>query len=337
MLYLKYTGLILLALFGMLCIHMYSPDLPRDIVDARYSNSASQFLVNENDLRIHFRDEGNQNGHPIVLVHGAFSSLHAFESWSQILGDQFRIISLDLPGHGLTGATPTGDYSNDLQLNVINAISQHLGLSKFTIGGNSMGGGVSWQYALKYPERIASLILVDSSGPRHWHTTAGDKGSDSRAPLVTRLLGQNWFRAIATNLNPYYLAKQGLASAYHQQQAITEELIDRYVDLNLRAGTRQAILSRTQNRQSAPSERLDPGHLVQPTLILWGQEDHWIDLSYGYRFASVIANSQLIIYPEVGHLPMEEVPDISAQHVRKFLNDLNQGRPADMINPRVAL
>ncbi|MDE0759057.1 MAG: alpha/beta hydrolase [Pseudomonadales bacterium] len=337
MLYLKYTGLILLALFGMLCLHMYSPDLPRDIVDARYSSPASQFLVSEKGLRIHFRDEGNQNGHPIVLVHGAFSSLHAFESWSRILGDQFRIISLDLPGHGLTGATPSGDYSNGLQLDVVNAVSQHLGLSKFTIGGNSMGGGVSWRYALKYPERIAALILIDSSGPAHWHTTAEDNDSDSRKPLVTRLLGQNWFRAIAANLNPYYLVKQGLASAYHQQQTITEALIDRYVDLNLRAGTRQAILSRTQNHQSAPSERLDPSHLPHPTLILWGREDHWIDLSYGHRFASVIANSHLIVYPEVGHLPMEEVPDVSAQHVRKFLNDFNLGRPAEMINPRVAL
>jgi len=301
----------------------YSPDLPTNIVDSRYRSAASQFLLTETGVRIHFRDEGNEKGKPIVLIHGAFSSLHAFEAWSNTLGDQYRIISLDLPGHGLTGAIPGNTYSNDIHLQAVNSVSQHLQLDKFIIGGNSMGGGVSWRYALKYPDRIEAVILIASSGPMSWYNSAKEHQKTAQRPLVTQLLGKNWFRAVAESINPYYLVKWGLASAYQQQQSLTEPVIQRYTDMILRAGTRKAILSRTQARQDTYSQNLDPSSLKQPVLILWGQEDRWIDLSQGRRLASMIANSKLIVYADVGHLPMEEIPNISAKSVRNFLSELN--------------
>ncbi|MBT5604193.1 MAG: alpha/beta hydrolase [Gammaproteobacteria bacterium] len=324
--YAQYTGLILLTLFGLLCFIAYSPDLPTDIVDARYRSATSQFLLTDTGVRIHFRDEGNENGRPIILIHGAFSSLHAFEAWSNILGDQYRIISLDLPGHGLTGATPGNSYSNDIHLQAVHSVSQHLQLNRFTIGGNSMGGGVSWRYALKYPERIDAVILIASSGPMSWYKSTDEQAKTSPRPLVLQLLEQAWFRTVAESINPYYLVKWGLASAYHQQQSLTEMVIQRYTDMILRDGSRKAILSRSQSRRSTNNQSLDPSNIKQPVLILWGQEDLWIEVSQGRRLTSIIDHSQLIVYPDVGHLPMEEIPNISAKSVRNFLSELNPGK-----------
>ncbi|MGV0033428.1 MAG: alpha/beta fold hydrolase [Candidatus Azotimanducaceae bacterium WSBS_2022_MAG_OTU7] len=66
---------------------------------------------------MHYRDEGNASGYPLVLVHGSNASLHTWEPWVSLLGDDYRIISLDLPGHGLTGGVPDGDYSSAAQVN----------------------------------------------------------------------------------------------------------------------------------------------------------------------------------------------------------------------------
>ena len=326
MTYPRYAGLMVLSLLALLFVTGCSSDLPINIVENRYRSPTSQFLITEPGLRIHYRDEGDPEGQPIVLIHGAFSSLHAFEAWRAILGDQYRIISHDLPGHGLTGATPDGIYSNTIHLQAVNSVTQHLELGRFTLGGHSMGGGVSWRYALQYPERIEAVILIASSGPARWHSNSRPHENASQRPRATQLLEHKWFRAVAGNINPYYLVKWGLASAYHQQQHLTEAVTRRYTDMILRAGTRKAILARSRTRQNNDKVGLDPALLKQPVLILWGQEDRWIDISMGQRLASRIANSQLIIYPDVGHLPMEEIPSVSAKSVRDFLNELNPGR-----------
>ena len=76
------------------------------------------------------------------LVHGSNASLHTWEPWVEILGESYRIITMDLPAHGLTGAVPDKRYDSPAQLRTVDAVVRHLGLDKFTLGGNSMGGGV---------------------------------------------------------------------------------------------------------------------------------------------------------------------------------------------------
>ena len=142
--------LVLLTLIA-LGAWLYQGDLPAEAVDAKYTSPASQFLTLDDGARIHFRDEGNRTGLPIVLIHGSMASLHTWTPWVERLGKTYRIITLDLPAHGLTGAVPSGDYSGAAQLRVVQAVTTHLNLDAFVLGGNSMGGGVSWRYALKHP------------------------------------------------------------------------------------------------------------------------------------------------------------------------------------------
>ncbi len=315
-------GAVFILLIASLLMTAYQGDLPADVVDAKYVSPASQFLTLDDGARIHFRDEGRRDGTPLVLIHGSMASLHTFEPWAGILGDEYRVVTLDLPAHGLTGAVPNGDYSSDAQLKVVKAVIDHLALEQIVMGGNSMGGGVSWRFALAHPNHVLGLVLLNASGPSAWYESESSKEPKNASPLIFRLLGQSWFRAIAGRIDPYYLAVQGAESSYNGSPVVDDALIMRYYELALRAGTREAILGRFSQPFNQTRAQVDLASLTQPTLILWGREDSVIPVSAGERFHEALPNSQLIIYEDVGHVPMEEVPQQSASDVRTFIESL---------------
>ena len=313
--------MILVVAAGVL---LYKGSIPTGVVDARYSNRASQFLVTEEGARIHYRVEGNRLGRPVMLLHGSGASLHTFEPWVELLGDDFKLITLDLPGHGLTGAVPSNDYSTDAFLKAVDDVANHIGLQTFVLGGNSMGGGVSWQYALAHPEKVNALILIDSVGPPGWgkEVRSAEPAERKETVIIFELLSKPWFRSIATNLDPYYPVKQAVEVAYNYSPIVTDELIQRYCDMALRQGTREATMARFANYNELKIIPSDLESLNQPTLVLWGEDDALIDFEYADKFMQVLPNATLVSYKDVGHIPMEEIPEESATDIRKFLETL---------------
>jgi len=184
-----------------------------------------------------------------------------------------------------------------------------------------MGGGVTWQYALRHPSRVDAMILIDSTGLPEWRKSIRTDGEARETPLAFRLLQQRWFRAIAARLDPYYLVKQGLESSYNYSPVVDDELIMRYYELTLRHGTRHAILKRFDRPFNATAA-FDLSKLTQPTLVMWGKEDSLIPYQTASKFAEVLPNAKVIIYDGVGHIPMEEIPERSAEDVRQFLAGL---------------
>lgn len=296
---------------------LFEGDLPAEEVDSRYSNDASDFLTTPSGARLHFRDQGNPDGVPLLLVHGSSASLHTWEPWVAELGDTYRVVTLDLPGHGLTGRVPDDDYGSDAQISAVSAVAGHLQLERFVIGGNSMGGGVSWRYALEFPRQILALILVDASPPQEWRDDS--EPSRGRTPIAFTLLQQPWFRALARYLDPQLLVEQGLRAAYHDADAVDDEMIARYRDLTLREGSRQAMMARFAQPGRSAEVPGGPADIGQPTLILWGAHDTLIGMEHGERFRDVMPDARLVVYPDLGHLPMEEAPRRSAADVREFL------------------
>jgi len=321
---LKYFGVALLVLVVIAVALLYKGDLAAEIVDAKYSSEQSQFLNIASGARIHFRDEGNPQGQPLVLIHGSNASLHTWEAWRERLGDDYRFITLDLPGHGLTGRVPDDDYTTDGFVKAIDAVVSHLGVDKFVLGGNSMGGGATWRYALVHPEKVSAMILIDASGPPQWRREMAtqSKADQNSRPLAFTLLGKPWFRAIARYMDPYLLTEQGVKSSYNNSPVIDQALIDRYYELSIRDGTRDATMLRFGNYDGRSLETIDLAGLTQPTLILWGVEDGLIPVRVADQFAAVLPNSRKIAYANVGHIPMEEIPDKTADDVRAFLSAL---------------
>ena len=320
----SWGGLLFVGLVTLTGMLFFEGDLPAAAVDAKYSSDSSQFLTLANGTRVHYRDEGNPNGMPVVLIHGAMASLHTWEGWVAALGEHYRLVTLDLPAHGLTGAAPVGaekPYGSEGFTKAIHAVTEALGLTSFVLGGNSMGGGATWRYTLAYPERVSAMILVNAVPPnRDWGQTPSTddpKTSEQKAPPVGfSLLRQSWFRTIARYFDPGLLIEQGLRSAYNDSPVVNGALVDRYYELMMREGTRGAILARTGGWNSAP---VDLSRLTQPTLIMWGAMDSVIPVSVAYQFKAHMPNNCTIVYPDLGHIPMEESPARTAADVSGFL------------------
>ena len=191
-------------------------------VEARHATPPSRF-VDVDGLRIHYRDRGK--GPAIVLVHGSGSSLFTWEGWAAALAGEHRVVSLDLPGHGLTGPDPRNRYNMEAMAEVVSRFATAVGLAHFSVAGNSLGGGVAWHLALAHPEQVDKLILVDALA------------YPQKPPLVMRLFGTPVIGRITRWVTPRFAVAKSLHDVYGEPSRVTDARIDDYYDLLLRAAT----------------------------------------------------------------------------------------------------
>ncbi|HEY9217695.1 MAG TPA: alpha/beta fold hydrolase, partial [Phenylobacterium sp.] len=199
-------------------------DIPFPQLEAKYANAASRYMTTEDGLRVHYRDEGPRNAPAIVLVHGFAASLHAWEPWAERLKGDYRVVTLDLPGHGLTRAPADYQMSTAGNVAVVDELTRRLGVGRFVLAGNSMGGAVAWSYALAHPERLDGLVLVNAAG-------GPSTARSSNGPVAFKLLGNPAGRMLLRNIDPRPLANGGLKKAYVDEALVTDALVDRYVEL----------------------------------------------------------------------------------------------------------
>ncbi len=300
-----------LAIVAVGAVFFFSdPDVPADTLVAKYGQPPSQFVDLASGAHVHYRDQGNRNGAPLVLLHGSNASLHTWEPWVAQIGDQFRMISVDLPGHGLTGAVPGDDYSHEGMAKFVGEFTRALGVERFALAGNSMGGAVAARFALTHPERLTSLILVDAGGiPPKVPSDPGLGFRIARMPVIQYVL---------LYVTPRALFEEGLKKAIADDALVTPAMVDRYWELNRRIGTRKASLRRFQ----LPPDTYIAENVTKittPTLILWGDLDTLAPRDIGEAYNAAIKGSRFVVYNNVGHIPMEEVPEQSARAVREFL------------------
>ena len=305
--------IVLLVIAGLMIVNFYGdPDVPDATLVAKYAPSPpSQFIDLPSGAHVHFRDQGVAGAPVLVLLHGSAASLHTWEPWVQILGQEFRIITVDLPSHGLTGAVPSNDYSQAGMANFVDEFTTTLHVPRFAIGGNSMGGGIAARFTLMYPGRVTKLILIDAGG-----------GIQPKAPtdpgIGLRIARMPVLQNIMLYVTPRGLYEEGLRKAFYDKTLVTAEMVDRYWELNRRPGNRAATLKRFQSVQ----DTFVADHVSEikvPTLILWGDKDTLVPMDAGEGYRDAIKGSQFILYHDVGHIPMEEVAARSAEAVRGFL------------------
>ena len=311
------AALIALLVIGWLVVR--TPDIPVATLRAKYASPASRFVEVLPGLTVHLRDEGPRDAPVLVLLHGSNASLHTWEPWVARLKGSTRIVSFDLPAHGLTGPDPNNDYSTAASVRVVTAVVDRLGQQRFVLAGNSMGGGIAARFAVTHPERLTGLILVDASG----QPTSGS----SDTPLVLRIAKVPVIRDVVAGITPRWLVADGLHGAVSVKSVLSEAAIDRYWELLRYPGNRTATIQRFAQGYGS----VTPAELSQvtvPTLILWGREDRFIPVASAAWYGRNLPNARTVIYDGVGHLPMEETPDRSAADVRAFMAGLPPQAPA---------
>jgi len=301
--------LLLAGALGAAFIAWRVPDQPVSALQAKWAPPPSQFIA-VRGMQVHLRDEGPRDDPvPIVLLHGTSASLHTWEGWTRELTRERRVIRFDLPGFGLTGPSPDGIYTVESYVDTVLAVADRLGVQRFVLAGNSLGGYVAWATAVLHPERVERLVLVDA---------AGYPFQSQSVPLAFRIARTPILNVLMRDVLPRGVVERSLRDVYGDPTRVTPDLVDRYFDLATRAGNRAALVARFD--QTKPGSLADRVPEIQvPTLILWGGKDRLIPLEFGERFARDIHGSRLVVFDALGHVPHEEDPAHTVAAVLPFI------------------
>ena len=291
------VGIVALALW------LYAPDKPRTVLEAAYPGDYRSV----DGVRLRLRDTGPRNAAAVILLHGFGASLDTWEPWAQTLSERFRVIRFDLPGFGLTGADPTGDYSNARDIRILTGLMDQLGIDRASLIGNSLGGRIAWNFAALNPRRVTRLVLVSPDG---FASPGFEYDRVSETPLMMQALPY---------VAPRGLLKANLAPAYANPDALSEATLTRYRDMMLAPGVRPAILARmSQVILRDPTPTL--AGIQTPTLLLWGEKDAMIPISNAADYLRYMPHARLVRLPNLGHVPFEEDPVTSIAPVEIFLS-----------------
>ena len=302
--------LIVFALIGLFFIPV--PPLENTVPAESLADEDSQF-IEVNGLNVHYKTYGT--GEPVfILLHGFGASLFSWHEVTTPLAEYGTVIAYDRPAFGLTerplewkGESP---YSQDSQVELVIGLMDALGIEKATLVGNSAGGTVSMLTALKYPERIESLILVDPAvyaggGAPAWiRPLLGTPQMRHVGPLIARQIQAQGVEFIKT--------------AWHDPSKIPQATFDGYQKPLQVEDWDKALWELTlSSRESGLAERVNEFNL--PILVITGDDDRIVPTEQSLRLAAEIPNADLVVIPQCGHLPHEECPDEFMQAVQDFL------------------
>jgi pimeloyl-ACP methyl ester carboxylesterase len=295
------TAFLAVALYGL-----WTPDLERAELEKSYFSSSPQ-IIDVDGLKVYYKETGPQGAPALLLLHGFGSSLQAWDDWSLTLEQKYRVIRLDLPGFGLTGASPANDYSEEKDLAILTHFADKLGLEKFSVVGHSMGGKMAWSLAASQPERVQALVLMAPDG------FPETKDIGTKPYEVPAIMG------LIKYVLPKYFVRKSIEPAFSDADALNNALVNRYFDMLRAPGVRGAILERSnQTIYTDPVPRLKA--IKAPTLLIWGKQDQMIPSTNAQSYANVLSNSTTVLVPKLGHLLQEEQPEKGLAVVMQFLD-----------------
>lgn len=295
-----------------LFLWLRGPTISYDKLKAKWATPQSHYADIGDGIIVHYREDGPKDAPVIILVHGYGDSHFLWEGWTPVLSKKYRTIALDLPGHGLTEAPKTYLLKPADLADLVVRVADKAGVGRFSIAGNSLGGGVAWQTAVRHPDRVENLILVDGAG---W-----PQPPQSTSPsLAFRIIATPLGREFLKHIDNKPLIRQGVRGEVGDPKVITDAFIDRWAELQRAPGHRDILLNADLRGVSTATPELI-STIKAPTLILWGDVDPLITKDSATQFGKYIVGSRVIIYPNVGHLPPTEIPEQSASDTVAFLD-----------------
>lgn len=257
-------------------------------------------------MQVHIRIAGQ--GETMLLLHDENSSLHTWSDWTTSLSQKYQVISVDLPGAGLTGPHPRGSYSTFKFADFLDKLINVLGIKRIHLVGNGMGAQIAWFYAAEHSDNLKSLILLNAPG---FEAKGG--------ALINRLARTPVLNRIIWRITPRAFIRLMLEDIYADDDQVKDSIVDRHFELFLRPGNRKAFTDRASVSDNRPPVDMIE-QIKTPTLILWGAEDTRLSPEFAYEFHRRIRGAFLKIYQNTGHWPQEENPQQTVQDVLAFLD-----------------
>ncbi len=264
------------------------------------------------DQRIAYLDVGA--GPPVVLIHGFGGSMWQWEQQQHTLSQHFRILTLDLPGAGLSDK-PEIDYRPDQMLDFFVGFMDAVKIQQATLVGNSMGAGLAIGMALAHPTRVAKLVLIDGL-PQH----VMEKLTSPSVRRALETTAPSWLVSFGNMLFGGLMIESVLKEIVHDPALLTPAVIERSNRNRQRPGLIKPIMTVRENLplwESGFATRV--GEITHPTLVIWGEEDRVFPIAVGEELHQTIKGSRFIRIPKAGHIPQWERPDLVNQELITFI------------------
>jgi pimeloyl-ACP methyl ester carboxylesterase len=308
----------LLLILSIACVWVVFPDVAyRAIISVERTVAGLYRAELDLDGRALVYLEGGQ-GDDLVLLHGFGSNKDTWNRMARTLTPEFHLVVPDLPGFGESDLPDGTDYTVPAQVERVREIADALGLTRFYLGGSSMGGNIAGAFAARYPERVKGLMLMSPLGV--------DGATRSELDRITLETGES--PLIIERPSEF---KTLLGLAFEKRPWLPKPVVHHYAQ---EAAARynhyhwiygQLHIDGPDGTQPAtPLQPLLRGSRM-PTLILWGEEDRILHVSGAALLARTMPAAEVLLMPGIGHMPMMELPAESAAALIGFAQALQSG------------
>jgi len=310
--------LLALVIIGPLVVPL--PALSDTVPPEQLADPDSQF-VDINGVTVHYKEAG-QGDTALLLLHGFASSTYSWREVMEPLAEDARIVAFDRPAFGLTERPMPGDfpdgvnpYTADAQVDLTVGLMDALGIERGVLVGNSAGGTIATYTALRYPERVQALVLVDAA------IYEGGGSPGWIRPLLTTPQARRIGPLLVRNIRDW--GYQFGQSAWHDPARFTDEIWANYSKPLQAENWDRALWELTQaSRPLGLDQRLE--ELAVPVLVITGDDDRIVPTEQSIRLAGEIPGAELVVIPNCGHVPQEECPDAFLAAMAEFLAGLPQ-------------
>ncbi|HIJ75368.1 MAG TPA: alpha/beta hydrolase [Deltaproteobacteria bacterium] len=305
------TKLVYVSLF-IAVVLIYGCELHNIDYRGETSMKSRQSTFEYKGFSINYEDQGQ--GQPIILLHGFGAGTY---TWRHILthfSKAYRVIAIDLKGHGLSDKPRDNNYSVADQGDIIYEFIKEHSLDNVTLVGNSMGGAVSITTYLMQCDHgtnyISKLVLIDSASYRQ------------RLPVFISVLRIPIINVLLPCLtSTKFRARNVLQEAFFDRTGITEDMVASYASYLSLPGSSYALTKTAQQIVPSNIDEVTERYksITIPVLIIWGEKDTIIPLEVGRKLAANIPNSKLVVIPNCGHIPQEECPSQAIEAMESFM------------------
>ncbi|MBN2108764.1 MAG: alpha/beta hydrolase [Deltaproteobacteria bacterium] len=295
------TLIVLAALYAGCIVYALVPQqsVPVESLAGKYSQ-----FINVNGRMLHFEKYGI--GKPLVLVHGFAGSTYTWRHVIPLLAQHHEVYAVDLPGFGLSDKPADGNYLLQEQAGMIIGFMDALQLKTAALAGHSMGGVIVGMAAVKAPNKIDKLIVIDAG---YYH---------GGPPEFLKHLVFPFDIIMARSFYTKGARSKSLVSSYYNTSLVTDEVLENYLKPG-RTPNAAAALARMLNTATRESYHGISTRITTPTLLIWARQDKPIPLTDGERLHQEIKGSQFLIIDNAGHMVQEEKPQEVAAAILKFL------------------
>ena len=253
---------------------------------------------------LHYRDEGKQNNKTIVLLHGLLQNLTVWDEILLKLYHDYRVISIDLPGHGFSDLYNSEAQTMEFMATCVNEVLITCGVTDCVIIGHSMGGYVALSYAQEHERNIRGIGLL------HSHASPDDEDKIKARKQVCASVKSN---------RPGYII-DFIPSLFHPQNRMTlARKIDEMKDQALQISENSIIASQQgMIRRSSSIPFLSRTN--RPVMFIYGKQDNRISLEMAAMQATVPQHAEMLMLDNVAHMAHIECPDMTVQWIRNFVD-----------------